>query len=130
MTDPVCATPGCDNPVAARHGTTGRPPIYCSRACRLALRVARRRPQPKHITAKPAQITPGSNGDDNEIAVEISQDPDDPTPMRSWTVTIRRGPHTVTVGHGLGRFTATALTGDLQKLFNPNTKHKGGRQID
>jgi hypothetical protein len=127
MTDRVCATPGCDNPVAARHGTTGRPPIYCSRACRLALRVARRRPQPRH-TAEPAEIT--IDGGDDKIAVEMGQDPDDPTPMRSWTVTIHRGQHAVTVGHGLGRFTAAALTGDLQELFNPNTQHDGGRPID
>jgi hypothetical protein len=128
MTDRVCATPGCDNPVAARHGTTGRPPIYCSRACRLALRVARRRPQPEHITAEPAEITIGS--DDDGIAVEMGQDPDDPTPMRSWTVTIHRGQQAVTVGHSLGRFAATALTGDLRQLFNPNTQQDGGRPID
>lgn len=124
MTDRLCATPGCDNPVAARHGTTGRPPIYCSRACRLALRVARRRPQPEHITEQPAEITIGSDGDE-EITVEMAQDPDDPTPMRSWTVTIHRGHHAVTVGHGLGRFAAAALTGDLQQLFNPDTQRNG-----
>jgi hypothetical protein len=127
MTDPVCATPGCHNPVAARHGTTGRPPIYCSRACRLALRVARRRTQPEH-TAEPAEIAIGNDGD--EIAVEIGQDPDDPTPMRSWTVTLHRGPHAVTVGHGLGRFAATALTSDLQQLLNPDTQQHAGRPID
>ena len=133
MTDRVCATPGCDHPVAARHGTTGRPPIYCSRACRLALRVARRRPQPEHLTPEPAQITvvnDGDNDDDNEITVEIGQNPDDPTPMRSWTVTIRRGQQAVTVGHRLGRFAATALTGDLQQLFDPNTQQHTGRPID
>jgi len=130
MTDPLCATPGCHNPVAARRGTTGRPPSYCSKACRLALRVARRRPKPGHITAQPAEITIATDGDNDEIVVEIGQNPDDPTPMRSWTVTIRRGPHAVTVGRGLGRFAATALTGDLQQLFNPNTQHDGGRPID
>ncbi len=130
MTDRLCATPSCGNPVAARHGTTGRPPIYCSRACRLALRVARRRPQPEHITAEPAEITIGSDGNGDEIAVEIGQDPNDPTPMRSWTVTIHRGQQVVTVGHGLGRFAATALGGDLQQLFNPNTRQAGGRPID
>ena len=126
MTDRICATPGCDNPVADRHGTSGRPPIYCSRACRLALRVARHRPQTRH-TAETAEITIGT---DNKITVEIGQHPDDPTPMRSWTVTIRRGQHAVTVGHSLGRFAATALTGDLQQLFNPNTQQNGGRPID
>ena len=50
--------------------------------------------------------------------------------MRSWTVTIRRGRHAVTVGYGLGRFAATALTGDLQQLFNPNNQQDGGRPID
>ena len=128
MTDRVCATPGCHNPVAARHGTTGRPPIYCSRACRLALRVARRRPQPEPITAQPPETT--SSDRDDEITVEIGQDPDNPTPMRAWTVTIHRGHHAVTVGHGLGRFAATALTGDLQQLLNPNTQQHGRRPID
>lgn len=123
----VCATPGCDNPVAVRRGTTGRPPIYCSRACRLALRVARRRPHPDPITSEPDKITVESG---DQITVEISQTPDDPTPMRSWTVTIHRGQRAVTVGHGLGRFAATALTGDLQQLLNPNTQQNGGRPID
>jgi hypothetical protein len=123
----VCATPGCGNPVAVRRGTTGRPPIYCSRACRLALRVAHRRPHPDPITSEPDKITV-ENGD--QITVEISQTPDDPTPMRSWTVTIHRGQRAVTVGHGLGRFAATALTGDLQQLLNPNTQQNGGRPID
>jgi hypothetical protein len=129
MTNQVCATPGCDKPVAARRGTTGRPPIYCSRACRLALRVERRRPPPRHITAQPAEIS-GSDLDDDEIAVEMSQDPDDPTPMRSWTVTIHRRQHAVTVGYSLGRFAATALTGDLRQLFNITNKQDGGRPID
>jgi hypothetical protein len=148
MTDQVCATPGCPNPVAARHGTTGRPPIYCSRACRLALRVTRRRVEPEHDTTQPAGTTSHDDGDGNDgngndgngngngnggdvgggIAVQMGQDPDDPTPMRSWTVTIHRGPHAVTVAHGLGRFAATALTGDLQQLFNPNTQQDARRR--
>ncbi|MDQ1393871.1 MAG: hypothetical protein QOF30_2848 [Acidimicrobiaceae bacterium] len=131
ITVPVCATPGCGNPVAARYGTTRRPPIHCSRACRLALRVARRRPQSdKHVTAPPAEII-GSDGDD-EIAVEMGHDPDDPTPIRSWTVTIRRGPHAVTVGHGLGRFAATALADDLKQLFNPQhpTTRRAPNRLD
>ena len=130
MTDQVCATPGCDNPVAARHGTTGRPPIYCSPACRLTQRIARRRPQPGHITPPPAEITNASYSNRDEIAVEMGQDPDDPTPMRSWTVTIHRGQKAVIVGHGLGRFAATALTGELHQLFQPNTQQHRGRPID
>jgi hypothetical protein len=103
------------------------PQVHCSRACRLALRVARRRPQPDPITSEPDKITVESG---DQMTVEISQTPDDPTPMRSWTVTIHRGHQAVTVGHGLGRFAATALTGDLQQLLNPNTQQNGGRPID
>jgi hypothetical protein len=123
MTGPLCATPGCPNPVAARRGTTGRPPIYCSKACRLALRVTRRQAEPEAITAQPAETT-GSGHD--EITAEIGHEPDDPTPLRSWTVTIRRGPHAVTVGHGLGRFAATALTEDLRRLLHNPTNQQGG----
>jgi hypothetical protein len=119
MTAPSCATPGCDNPVAARRGTTGRPPSYCSPACRQALRLTRRRSHPDPPNRDPDQIT-----------IEISQDPDDPTPMRSWTVTIHRGQHAVTVGHGLGRFAATALTADLQQLLHTPTDYQGGHPID
>jgi len=125
MTNQVCATPGCGNPVAARQGSTGRPPTYCSASCRLALRVKRRQPKPEHTTT-PTAVTTTTN----EIAVEIRQDPDNPTPMRSWTVTIHRGQQTVTVGHDLGRFAATALTSDLQQLFNPNTRQDKKRAID
>ena len=128
MTIPVCATPGCHNPVAARHGTTGRPPIYCSKACRLALRVARRRARPEPTAQEPTEISTGSD-DADQITVETGQDPDDPTPMRSWTVTIHRGPNAVTVGRGLGRFAANALTEDLRRLLhNPN--QQGGHIID
>lgn len=113
MTRLVCATPGCDNPAAARQGSTGRPPIYCCPACRLALRVKRRRPRPEQSAARSAVSTTA-----DEVAVEIGQDLDDATPTRSWTVTIHRGPLSVIVGYRLGRFAATALTSDLQQLFN------------
>jgi hypothetical protein len=127
MTAHLCATPGCDNPVPARRGTTGRPPIYCSAACRQALRLTRRRPHPDPPTQKPDHITNETN---NQITVEIGQDPDNPTPMRSWTVTIHRGQHAVTVSHGLGRFAATALTADLQQLLHTPTDYQGGHPID
>jgi hypothetical protein len=114
MTAQTCATPSCDNPVAARQGTTGRPPIYCSTACRHARRLTH--PQPRtHPTNPPPHQT--TNEINDHITVEISQDPDHPTPMRSWTVTIHRGDQSVTVSHELGRFTATALTTQLQQLL-------------
>jgi hypothetical protein len=95
MTPPArCAAPGCDNPVARRQGRTGRPPIYCSPTCR------HRRPR--------APLT-----------VDIDQDPDDDgQPGRNWTVRLRRGPHTVTIGDHLGRFSAAALAHQLATLID------------
>jgi hypothetical protein len=85
----------------------GRPPIYCTPACRPS---HKNHPQRGHIS------------------VELGQTDDDTTdnPGRSWTVTLRRGQRTVTIGHDLGRFAATALANDLQQLIHPQTQHQGG----
>ena len=113
MTGPaVCATPGCDNPVATP-AHTGRPPIYCSPACR-PIRHPRRPPPPAN---------PTETDQPDEINIETDQDPDpDGHPGRTWTVTLRRGQHHVIVGHHLGRFTAAALTDNLRELL----EHPGG----
>jgi hypothetical protein len=102
----VCARPGCANPVTRRPGQAGRPPIYCSPACRPSRRHAR-----------------------DQISVEVDQDDgtsDGPHTGRAWTVTLRRGHRTVTVGRDLGRFAATALAGELDQLLHARTRHEGG----
>jgi hypothetical protein len=40
-------------------------------------------------------------------------------------VELRNGTRTVTIGHDLGRFAATALFNDLQQLIHPQTQHQG-----
>jgi hypothetical protein len=100
----TCARPGCANPVVRRPGRTGRPPIYCSPACR-----------------------PSRRADRGQISVEIDQDDDARPgldPGRSWIVRLRRGRRTVIVGRDLGRFAATALTGELHQLLHP-TRQEG-----
>jgi hypothetical protein len=84
-----CAAPGCDNPVARRQGPVGRPPIYCSPACR------------------PSRVRPA-------ITVEVDQvQSDDERHGRDWVVRLRRGGRVAVVQRGLGRFSATALAAEL-----------------
>jgi hypothetical protein len=103
----TCARAGCINPVIRLPRQNGRPPIYCTPACRPS---HKNHPQRGHIS------------------VELSQADDDTAdnPGRSWTVALRRGPRSVTIGHDLGRFAATALANDLQQLIHPQTQHQGG----
>jgi hypothetical protein len=95
----ICAAPGCDNPVLRRPGV-GRPPIYCSLACR-----------------------PSLSGTAGQLSVELHEEDDGAG--RSWTVTLRRGSRSVIVGRGLGRFSASALGGELQVLLHPRTRQEG-----
>lgn len=101
----TCARADCNNPVIRRPRQNGRPPIYCTPACR------------------PSRQTHPNRG---QISVEVNQHDNDDNPGRSWTVALHRGTRTVTVGHDLGRFAATALAGDLQQLIHPQTQHQGG----
>jgi hypothetical protein len=88
----TCAAEGCDNPVPRRPGQVGRPPIYCSPACR------------------PSFIRP-------VLAVEIDQPGDeDDEPGRDWEVRLRRGNQVVVVQRGLGRFSAIALAAELRMI--------------
>ena len=106
MTGPTCASAGCDNPVIRRPGRLGRPPIYCSPACR------------------PSRT--GCAGR-NQISVEVDhEDDDDGRPGRCWVVTIRRGTNSVVVGRDLGRFSATVLSGELRALLQSGTRRDGG----
>jgi hypothetical protein len=97
----ICAAPGCDNPVVHHPGRVGRPPIYCSPACR-----------PSH--GSPA------------LTVEVDQDTaDDQQPGRDWVVRLRRGPRIVVVRGQLGRFSATAFASELRSLLEGVSEHLG-----
>lgn len=90
-----CAAPGCDNPVVRQPGRTGRPPIYCSPACR------------------PSRTRP-------TLTIEIG--PDD-RPGRQWTLRLRRGQHNVVLRQDLGRLSATALATELATLLPAVVEH-------
>ena len=106
MSGPACAAAGCDNTVERRPGRVGRPPIYCSPACR------------------PSRT--GCAGR-NSISVEVDQeDHEGDRPGRSWMVTLRRGTNSVVVGRDLGRFSATVLSGELRALLQPGARRDGG----
>jgi hypothetical protein len=89
----TCAAPGCNNPVVRRPGHTGRPPIYCSPACR------------------PSRTRP-------TLVIEIEHDAtDDAEAGRDWVVRLRRGTHSVVLRQGLGRFSAAAFATELRSLL-------------
>lgn len=92
MSGPCCAAPGCDNPVPRRPGQRGRPPIYCSPACR------------------PSYVRPA-------LTVEVERDERDED-GRDFLVRLRRGSAVVVVGRGLGRFSATALATELSAVVD------------
>ena len=96
----TCAAAGCDNPVLRRPGV-GRPPIYCCLACR-----------------------PSRSGTAGQLSVELQEEDADGA-GRSWTVTLRRGARSVVVGRDLGRFSASALCGELRVLLHPRTRREG-----
>lgn len=105
MSGPACASAGCDNALERHPGRVGRPPIYCSPACR------------------PSRASSGSR---NPISVDIEQDDHDGGRLgRCWIVTLRRGTNTVVVGRDLGRFSATVLSAELRALMNPRTRQEG-----
>jgi hypothetical protein len=89
----ICAAPDCHNPVVRRPGRVGRPPVYCSPACRPTL-------------ARQA------------LVVELVQDDsEDREPGRDWIVRLRRGAHTVPVRRELGHFTADAVATELRHFL-------------
>lgn len=100
----TCAADGCDNPVPRPAGKVGRPPIYCSPACRPS-----RTPPAVYAEAERAD-----NGED---------------PSRDWEVRLRRGTRVVVLQRGLGRFSATALAADVHALLDgspTHPEHRGG----
>ena len=95
---PVCVTPGCDKPAAARNAT-GRPPIYCGPRCR-----------PTAGRQRSAAIV-----------VEIAHTPAQSRPVGPvWTVTLRRGQRSVTVAD-LGRFGAEDLAQRIADIVGVDT---------
>ena len=106
MSGPLCAAAGCHNAVDRHPGRVGRPPIYCSPACR------------------PSRT--GCAGR-NQISVDVDQQENDGDGSgRCWVVTLRRGTDSVVVGRDLGRFSATVLSGELRALLHPRAGQEGG----
>jgi hypothetical protein len=95
----TCARPGCPNPVP--RNTTGRPAIYCSPTCRPSWR----RPSRRRITIDIDHPNTSPDGRPTE---------------RVWTVTLRRGLHTVVIADNLGWPSARALAQQLEHvLYGP-----------
>ena len=109
MTAPiVCARPGCGKPLVRK--ARGRPPLYCSMACRHA--VARKGPVPR-------------------LTVEVDCEQEDrigrPTgPV--WLVRLRLGDQGVEVATGLGRLSAEYLARQLRDLIEP-ARPAGGDEM-
>ena len=106
MSAAVCAAPGCGRPVPQRRpGAIGRPPIYCSVACR-----------------------PSAKQHSQFIVDVQANDTDEPVPGRGWMVRLRRGRRSVVVARGLGWLSANALAADLRRFLFP--QEEGGDTIE
>lgn len=98
-----CQAPGCDRPL--RRGGRGRPPLYCSPACR-----------------------PGATAR-GRLTVEVDHEPtsDDGRPLgRVWLVRLRRGTRGVVIASELGRPSADHLAGQIAQLLSSQRKTGGG----
>ena len=103
---PTCARPGCPNPLVRK--ARGRPPLYCSAACRHA--VARKGPAPR-------------------LTVEVDAEAGDATGRPTghvWLVRLRRGERSVEVATGLGRPSAEYLARQLRDLIEQPPLAEGG----
>jgi hypothetical protein len=102
----TCARAGCE--VRLVRKARGRPPIYCSAACRHL--VARKGPMPR-------------------LTVEVDHERDDdvgrPT-GQVWLVRLRRGDRTVDVATGLGRPSAEYLARRIRDLIEERPLAEGG----
>ncbi len=101
-----CARPDCPNPVA-HPGHRGRPPIYCSPACRAR---AQRRPPTGPILV---EVDHGSLTAEGRPAGRV------------WLVRIRSGPKAVIVASGLGRTTADHLADQIIAVLRPQSTTQG-----
>lgn len=102
----TCTRPGCGRELVRR--ARGRPPLYCSEACRHAAH--RRGPAPRLIV---------------EVDAEAGDATGRPT-GHVWLVRLRRGERTVTVATGLGRPSAEYLARQLRDLIEPRSLAEGG----
>lgn len=101
-----CAQPDCPNPVI-RPARRGRPPIYCSPACRSR---AKRRPATGPILV---EVDHGSLTAQGRPAGRV------------WLVRLRHGPHAVIVASGLGRTTADHLAAQIITVLRPESTTRG-----
>jgi hypothetical protein len=104
----VCARPGCGEPLVRK--ARGRPPLYCSPACRHA--VARRGPVLR-------------------LLVEVDHDRDETAGRPTghvWVVRLRRGERLVEVASGLGRPSAEYLARRLRDLIE-SSRPAGGDEM-
>lgn len=101
-----CARPDCPNPVI-RPGRRGRPPIYCSPACRAR---TKRRPATGPILV---EVDHGSLTAQGRPAGRV------------WLVRLRRGPHAVIVASSLGRTTADHLAAQITTVLRPQSTTTG-----
>jgi predicted Rdx family selenoprotein len=102
----TCARPGCDRPLVRK--ARGRPPLYCSAACRHL--VARKGPAP-------------------HLVVEVDHEREDGTGRPTghvWLVRLRRGDLVVEVARDLGRPSADYLAQQLRELIDPSRRAEGG----
>jgi hypothetical protein len=102
----ICARPGCGAPLVRK--ARGRPPLYCSTACRHL--VARKGPVPR-------------------LAVEIDAETSDGTGRPTghvWLVRLRRGERSIEVATGLGRPSAEYLARQLRDLIDAPRPAGGG----
>jgi hypothetical protein len=93
----TCAAPSCDNPVPP--SPRGRPPIYCSPACRPSR-------QPRSSSVYVEIDHPATSADGRPVE-------------RLWTVRLRRGNRAVVIADNLGWPSANALAHELFDLLTP-----------
>jgi len=101
-----CARPGCKEPLVRK--VRGRPPLYCSAACRHL--VARKGPAPRLVV---------------EVDAEAGDAMGRPT-GHVWLVRLRRGERSVEVATGLGRPSAEYLARQLRELIDVPRSAEGG----
>jgi hypothetical protein len=100
---PICAAPGCTNHLSAPG--PGRPPRYCSTACRVRAHRQRQREAAQPVTVEVDRGSASSRG----------RHPD-----RAWMVGLRRGDQSVVVAIGLGRVGAEHLAQSITRLLRPD----------
>jgi hypothetical protein len=102
----ICARPGCGTPLV--RSSRGRPRLFCSAACRLA--VARHGPAPHLVVELDWQREDGTDRPTGHV----------------WIVRLRRGQRVVEVATGLGRPSAEYLARQLRELIEQPQLTKGG----